>query len=64
MQQEAKLTNEYQKIMATAKIPFDGKELNLYGVQKYFEHNDRNIRKAAVKAYSDFYHSNETRLEE
>lgn len=64
MQQEAKLTNEYQKIMATAKIPFDGKELNLYGVQKYFEHEDRNIRKAAVKAYSDFYHSNEPRLEE
>lgn len=64
MQQEAKLTNEYQKIMATAKIPFDGKELNLYGVQKYFEHNDRNVRKAAVKAYSDFYHSNENRLEE
>ncbi len=64
MQQEAKLTNEYQKIMATAKIPFNGKELNLYGVQKYFEHDDRNVRKAAVKAYSDFYHSNETRLEE
>ena len=64
MQQEAKLTNEYQKIMATAKIPFDGKELNLYGVQKYFEHDDRNVRKAAVKAYSDFYHSNENRLEE
>ena len=64
MQQEAKLTNEYQKIMATAKIPFDGKELNLYGVQKYFEHDDQNVRKAAVKAYSDFCHSNENRLEE
>lgn len=64
MQQEAKLTNEYQKIMATAEIPFDGKTLNLYGVQKYFEHEDRNTRVAAVKAYSDFYHANETRLEE
>lgn len=64
LQQEAKLTNEYQKIMATAAIEFDGKTLNLYGLQKYFEHEDRNIRKAAVKAYSDFYHSNEKRLEE
>lgn len=64
MQQEAKLTNEYQKIMATAEIPFDGKTLNLYGVQKYFEHEDRNTRAAAVKAYSDFYHANEARLEE
>lgn len=64
MQQEAKLTNEYQKMMATAEIPFDGKTLNLYGVQKYFEHEDRNVRAAAVKAYSDFYHKNEQRLEE
>ena len=64
MQQEAKLCNEYQKIMATAEIPFDGKTLNLYGVQKYFEHEDRKVRKAAVRAYSEFYHNNETRLEE
>lgn len=64
MQQEAKLTNEYQKIMATAEIPFDGKTLNLYGVQKYFEHEDRGMRQAAVKAYSDFYHKHEERLEE
>lgn len=64
LQQEAKLTNEYQKIMATAAIEFDGKTLNLYGLQKYFEHEDRAVRKAAVKAYSDFYHSNEKRLEE
>lgn len=64
MQQEAKLTNEYQKIMATAAIEFDGKTLNLYGVQKYFEHEDRDVRRAAVRAYSDFYHSNEQRLEE
>lgn len=64
MQREAKLCNEYQKIMATAKIPFDGKVLNLYGVQKYFEHEDREVRKGAVRAYSDFYHKNEPRLEE
>lgn len=64
MQQEAKLTNEYQKIMATAEIAFDGQTLNLYGIQKYFEHEDRNVRAAAVKAYSDFYHKNEERLEE
>lgn len=64
MQQESKLTNEYQKIMATAEIEFDGKTLNLYGIQKYFEHEDREVRAKAVKAYSDFYHKNETRLEE
>ncbi len=64
MQQEAKLTTRYQKLMATAKIEFDGQILNLYGVQKYFEHPDRETRKAAFKAYSDFYHNNEAEMEE
>ena len=50
-QQESRLTNEYQKIMATAEIPFDGKTLNLYGVQKYFEHPDRAVRAAAVDMF-------------
>lgn len=63
-QQESRLTNEYQKIMAAAEIPFDGKTLNLYGVQKYFEHPDRAVRAAAVKAYSAFYEAKEPRLEE
>ena len=64
MQKEAKLTDEYQKIMATAEIPFEGETLNLYGIQKHFEDADREKRRAAVRAYSDFYHANETRLEE
>ncbi len=64
MQQESKLTNEYQKIMATAAIEFDGQTLNLYGIEKYFEDDDRETRRAAVKAYSNFYHSHEDRLEE
>lgn len=41
LQEEAKLTSEYQKMMASCKIKFDGKELNLYGIQKYFENDDR-----------------------
>ena len=64
MQRESKLTLEYQKMMAACRIEFDGQELNLYGIQKYFEHEDRQVRAAAFKAYSDFYHSNEKRLEE
>lgn len=64
MQREAKLTTEYQKIMATAEIPFRGEVLNLTGILKYFEDKDREVRKEATKAYSDFYHKNESRLEE
>ena len=56
MQRESKLTMEYQKIMATCQIEFDGKTLNLYGIQKYFEHEDRKVREAAFRAYSNFYH--------
>lgn len=64
LQQESKLTMQYQKICATAQIEFDGKVLNLYGIQKYFEHHDREVRKAAARAYSDFYHKNEEEMEQ
>ena len=47
-QQESRLTNEYQKIMATAEIPFDGKTLNLYGLQKYFRPCDACCRRQGV----------------
>lgn len=63
MQKEAVLTTEYQKLMATAQIEFDGKVLNLYGIQKFFEHPDREVRKAAFRKYSDFYEKNEETME-
>ncbi|MBO5214529.1 MAG: M3 family oligoendopeptidase [Clostridia bacterium] len=64
LQKQAMLTTEYQKLMATAQIEFDGKTLNLYGIQKYFEHPDREIRRQAFAKYSEFYASNEDRMEE
>ena len=64
MQKEAKLTDEYQSIMAQCQVEFMGEKRNLYGLQKFFEHDDRNVRRAAFKAYSDFYHGHEERLEE
>ena len=50
-QKEAKLCNEYEKIIASAEIDFDGEKRNLYGVMKYFEDEDREVRKAAWKKY-------------
>lgn len=64
LQKEAKLCNEYEKIIASASIPFDGKKLNLYGIMSYFESPDRKIRHDAYKAYSGFYEANEKRFEE
>lgn len=64
IQKESKLTQRYQKLMAMAQIDFQGETLNLYGIQKYFENPDRNLRKLAFQAYSKFYHSNEEEMEE
>lgn len=63
-QKEAKLCNEYEKIIASAEIDFDGKKRNLYGVMKYFEDEDREVRKAAWKKYEEFFASHEKRFEE
>ena len=64
MQKEAKLTDEYQSIMASCQVEFQGEKRNLYGLQKFFEDKDREVRRQAFRAYSDFYHGNEERLEE
>ncbi len=64
MQKEAALCSEYEKIIASAAIPFDGEDRNLYGIMVYFESPDREVRKAAYKAYADFFQSHEKRFEE
>ncbi|MCR4672915.1 MAG: M3 family oligoendopeptidase [Lachnospiraceae bacterium] len=63
-QEEALLCDEYQKIIASCEINYDGKKLNLYGIQKYFESTDPVIRAEAWKKYSEFYEKNERRFEE
>ena len=62
-QREAKLCNEYEKIIASAAIEWNGETLNLYGIMKHFEDTDRETRKTAYKKYADFFESNEERFE-
>ena len=50
--------SQYQKLMASAKIPFQGKELNLAGLQPFFASGDRQVRLAAQQARSDFFEAN------
>ncbi len=64
LQKEARLCDKYEKIIASASIPFDGKNLNLYGIMSYFESPDRKTRHDAYKAYSGFYEANVNRFEE
>lgn len=52
---EAKLSNEYQKLMGTAQIDFDGKKLNLSQMTPYAQSPDRNIRRDASMAVSNWF---------
>lgn len=63
MQEEAELCDQYQKLIASCKVPFQGEECNLVGLEKYFSLPDRAVRKEAWKKYSEFFEKNETELE-
>ncbi len=55
MQEENVLRTTYGKLIASARIPFDGQELNLSLMRPYLTHVDRQIRRDAWKAYSDYF---------
>ncbi|WNB92217.1 M3 family oligoendopeptidase [Bacillus sp. NEB1478] len=63
LKQENKLSSEYVKVMASAKIEFDGKELNLAQLAPYVQSPDRETRKAAAFAGNQFLKSNEERFD-
>lgn len=64
MQEENALTMEYNKLIASAKIHFDGKELNLSLLRPYLVNRDRNVRAAAWKEYSAYFEANAEKLDE
>lgn len=55
MQEENALVTRYMKLLANAKIPFNGEECNLTMIRKYMTDGDRAVRKAAWKAASDYF---------
>ncbi|MFD2442826.1 M3 family oligoendopeptidase [Bacillus sp. CGMCC 1.16607] len=56
--EENRLTSEYQKLIATAKIPFDGGERSLSQMDKYLTDPDRDVRKSAACAKYVFFNQN------
>ena len=64
MQEENSLTMEYDKLIASAKIEFDGKELNLSLMRPYLTSQDRNVRKAAWEKATAFFVENGEKLDE
>ncbi|KXK50337.1 MAG: oligoendopeptidase F [Chlorobi bacterium OLB5] len=59
LQKENELRTDYSKLLASAKIFFDGEEKNLQGLIPYMESTDRDMRKAANEAKWKFFADNE-----
>ena len=54
MQEENALCTAYNKLIASAKILFEGKERNLSQMRPFMTGRDRGVRRAAWKAVSDY----------
>jgi M3 family oligoendopeptidase len=63
MQEENKLVSEYDKLVSSAKIEYDGKTLNLSQMQPYMESRDRRVRKEAHEKWSGFFKENEAKFD-
>jgi len=55
LQEENKLSSKYDKLIASAKIPFDGEERTLSQMVPYTQSKDRNVRKDAAKKVAEFF---------
>lgn len=58
MQSENALNAKYQEFNAMAKVPFKGKEYTVPAINVLMNSDDRQTRKDAYKALSDFYCAN------
>lgn len=64
MQEENTLVNRYNKLIATAKIDWEGEELNLSLLRPYLTNADREVRRRAWKKYSEFFEGISDQLDE
>lgn len=64
LQEENKLCSRYSKLIASAKIPFDGKILNLSQFAPYTTNVDRSVRKEAEAATAKFFEENEKEFDD
>ena len=61
---ENKLVTQYDKLIASAKIEFQGETRNLSQMVPFMQSKDRKIRKAAYEAYIGFFTENESQFDE
>lgn len=62
--EQNRLTSEYSRILASAKIEFNGQILNLPQMGKYTQHKDRAVRKEAAIAVDKWMGENEEAIGE
>lgn len=64
MQEENALVTEYDKLIASAKIDWEGETLNLSLLSKHMHSKDREVRRKAWEKYSAFFEENAEKLDE
>lgn len=64
MQLENKLGSQYQKLIASAKIEFDGEERTLAQLVPFVTSEDREVRKRASEAKYNFFVKNEDEIDD
>ena len=64
MQEENALVTEYEKLLASASIDWEGETLNLSTIIPYLNNIDRDIRRKAAAKANEFYKSIEEQLDE
>ena len=64
LQEENRLSSEYNKLLASAKIPFQGEEYTLPGLGKFAQDKDRSVREAALTARYGFFTEHEATIDD
>lgn len=64
MKEENALVTEYEKLLASAQIKFDGKVLNLSEIHTYQVAQNRETRKAAWQKTAEFFTANAKKLDD
>jgi len=64
LQEENRLSSEYGKLIASAKIPFQGEEYTLSGLGRFSQDKDRSVREAALMARYGFFVEHEATIDD
>ena len=64
MQEENAIRTEYNKLLATAKIDWEGETLNLSLMNPYLHNRDRAVRARAWEKYTAFFANNQEQLDD